>query len=91
MTFCCGKYDDSKSFLLEKKSETYDIKGFFSDTHKSSDPAHSWIKLNVEQTGFFRVKYDEGLAAKLRYAIENKYLSVTDRLGNVNTFSLVLI
>ncbi|XWS70218.1 hypothetical protein CRYUN_Cryun03dG0029700 [Craigia yunnanensis] len=81
MTFCCGKYDGRKSFLLEKKSETYDINGFFSDTHKSSDPAHSWIKFNVEQTGFFRVKYDEGLAAKLRCAIENKYLSVTDRLG----------
>ncbi|XP_022732453.1 aminopeptidase M1-like isoform X2 [Durio zibethinus] len=81
MTFCCGEYTSRKSFLLEKKSETHNIKDFLSDTNKSSDPAHSWIKLNVEQIGFFRVKYDEGLAAKLRYAIENKNLSVTDRLG----------
>ncbi|XVE97719.1 hypothetical protein REPUB_Repub03eG0042900 [Reevesia pubescens] len=81
MTFCCGEYTSRKSFLMEKKSETHDIKGFFSDPSKSSDPARSWIKLNVEQTGFFRVKYDEGLAVKLRYAIENKYLSVTDRIG----------
>ncbi|XVE70868.1 hypothetical protein DITRI_Ditri10aG0105300 [Diplodiscus trichospermus] len=79
--FCSGDYDSRKSFLLEKRSETLDIKDFFSDASKSSDPAFSWIKLNVEQIGFFRVKYDEGLAAKLRYAIENKYLSVIDRLG----------
>ena len=41
-----------------------------------------WIKLNVDQTGFYRVKYDEDLAARLIYAIENKYLSATDRFGN---------
>ena len=44
--------------------------------------ASSWVKLNVNQTGFYRVKYDEDLAAKLRYAIENKYLSATDKFGN---------
>ncbi|KAK6248932.1 hypothetical protein QUC31_020497 [Theobroma cacao] len=81
MTFCCGDYDSRKSFLLEKKSQTHDMKSFFSDSDKSNDPARSWIKLNVDQIGFFRVKYDQGLAAKLRYAIENNYLSVTDRLG----------
>ena len=47
-----------------------------------SNLASSWVKLNVNQTGFYRVKYDEDLAAKLRYAIENKYLSATDRFGN---------
>ncbi|KAK8620087.1 hypothetical protein V6N13_066572 [Hibiscus sabdariffa] len=78
ITYCCGDYDSSKSFLMEKKSETHDIKDFISD---NIDPARSWIKLNVEQVGFFRVKYDDGMAAKLRYAIENKCLSVTDRLG----------
>ncbi|OMO66979.1 Peptidase M1, alanine aminopeptidase/leukotriene A4 hydrolase [Corchorus capsularis] len=81
MTLCCGDYESRKSFLMEKKAEIHDIKGFFSDTDKSSDPARSWIKLNVDQIGFFRVKYDEALGAKLRYAIENKYLSITDRLG----------
>ncbi|GMI84345.1 AMINOPEPTIDASE M1, aminopeptidase M1 [Hibiscus trionum] len=78
ITYCCGDYGSSKSILMEKKSETHDIKDFVSDIN---DPARSWIKLNVEHVGFFRVKYDDGLAAKLRYAIENKCLSVTDRLG----------
>lgn len=86
MTFCCGDYDSRKSFLLEKKSQTHDMKSFFSDSDKSNDPARSWIKLNVDQIGFFRVKYDQALAAKLRYAIENNYLSVTDRLGNSYIF-----
>ena len=43
--------------------------------------ASTWVKLNVDQTGFYRVKYDEDLAAKLRCVIENKYLSATDRFG----------
>ncbi|KAB1996307.1 hypothetical protein ERO13_D13G194700v2 [Gossypium hirsutum] len=78
ITYCCGDYDSLISLLMEKKSETYDIKDLLSNI---TDPARSWIKLNVEQIGFFRVKYDDGLAAKLRYAIEHKCLSVTDRLG----------
>ncbi|KAB2072532.1 hypothetical protein E1A91_A07G022000v1 [Gossypium mustelinum] len=76
ITFCCGSYDKKKSFLLQTKSENYDVKEFASDTNKSA-----WIKLNVDQTGFYRVKYDEELAARLRYAIENKYLTPTDRFG----------
>lgn len=86
VTLCYGEYNSCTSFLLEKKSETRDIKDLFSNTDKSSDPAHSWIKLNVDQVGFFRVKYGDDLAAKLGSAIENKYLSVADRLGNLNTF-----
>ncbi|KAG6674295.1 hypothetical protein I3842_15G035000 [Carya illinoinensis] len=38
-------------------------------------------KLVFDQAGFYRVKYDEDLAARLRYAIENKFLSATDRFG----------
>ena len=68
-----------KNFLLQTKSETLDIKEFLSD---KSNSASAWIKLNVDQAGFYRVKYDEDLAARLRYAIENNYLSATDRFGN---------
>ncbi|KAL4592585.1 hypothetical protein LXL04_005585 [Taraxacum kok-saghyz] len=39
----------------------------------------SWIKVNVDRAGFYRVKYDEQLSAKLRFAIENKQLSAMDR------------
>ncbi|XWS72411.1 hypothetical protein CRYUN_Cryun02cG0037700 [Craigia yunnanensis] len=80
ITFCCGSYDKKKSFLLQTKSETHDVKEFSSDSNKSGI-AHSWIKLNVDQTGFYRVKYDKELVARLRYAIENKYLTTTDRFG----------
>ncbi|KAM3710091.1 hypothetical protein ACB098_01G002300 [Castanea mollissima] len=78
ITLCCGSYDVHKNFLLQTKSETLDMKELPSDR---SNLATSWVKLNVNQTGLYRVKYDEDLAAKLRYAIENKYLSATDRFG----------
>ncbi|GAB2285947.1 AP-1 complex subunit mu-1-Iike, variant 2 [Dionaea muscipula] len=69
ITLCYGSYDDRQSFLLETKSATIDIK------------ESSWIKLNVDQTGFYRVNYDEHLGAKLRHAIESNLLSATDRFG----------
>ncbi|KAL4319665.1 hypothetical protein GQ457_18G002170 [Hibiscus cannabinus] len=76
ITFCCGSYEKKTSFLLQTKLETHDAKEFSSDNNKTA-----WIKLNVDQTGFYRVKYDEELAARLRHAIENKYLTATDRFG----------
>jgi puromycin-sensitive aminopeptidase len=68
-----------KNFLLQTNSETLDMKEFLGD---KTDATSAWIKLNVDQTGFYRVKYDEDLSARLRYAIENKFLSATDRFGN---------
>ena len=44
----------------------------------------AWIKLNVDQTGFYRVKYDEKLGGKIRHAIESNQLSPTDRFGKIN-------
>ncbi|KAM4129174.1 hypothetical protein ACJW30_01G002200 [Castanea mollissima] len=88
ITLCRGSYDVHKNFLLQTKSETLDMKELPSDGSKL---ASSWVKLNVNQTGFYRVKYDEDLAAKLRYAIENKYLSATDRFGILDdSFSLCM-
>ncbi|KAJ9168198.1 hypothetical protein P3X46_019754 [Hevea brasiliensis] len=65
-----------KNFLLQTKSETLDAKESSLDEIRSS-----WVKVNVHQTGFYRVKYDDNLAARLRYAIEKKYLTETDRFG----------
>ncbi|XP_056167081.1 aminopeptidase M1-like isoform X6 [Syzygium oleosum] len=70
ITFCCGSYDARQSFLLETKSASIDL-----------EESGAWIKVNVDQTGFYRVKYDKDLQDKLRYAIENKMLSATDRFG----------
>lgn len=70
VTFCCGSYDARQSLLLETKSTSIDLK-----------ETGAWIKVNVERAGFYRVKYDEDLQAKLRYAIENEMLSAADRFG----------
>ncbi|KAL6295989.1 hypothetical protein ACE6H2_004131 [Prunus campanulata] len=92
ITLCCGSYNVRKSFLLQTKSGTLDIKEFLgcsiaeteSRGSNENNAKCSWIKVNVDQTGFYRVKYDEELADKLRDAIENKYLSATDRFGVLN-------
>ncbi|XP_057428135.1 aminopeptidase M1-like [Lotus japonicus] len=79
ITLCFGSYDVRKNFLLQTKSETHDAKELLGSP--IAEGVSSWIKLNVEQAGFYRVKYDELLAAKLRYAVEKKFLSVSDRYG----------
>ncbi|KAM7510796.1 hypothetical protein LguiB_009671 [Lonicera macranthoides] len=84
---CCGSYDARRNFLLQTKSEARNIKeylGYSISEDGLSDKNRStcaWIKLNVDQTGFYRVKYDEGLLSRLRCAIECKGLSATDRYG----------
>ncbi|KAE9586886.1 hypothetical protein Lal_00004969 [Lupinus albus] len=75
-----GSYDVRKNFLLQTKSETLDVKEFLG-TSIEDKGVNSWIKLNVDQTGFYRVKYDELLATKLRYAVEKQLLTATDRFG----------
>lgn len=79
LTLCCCSYDARKNVLLQAKSEALDIKEFLgcSSLHEQQ----AWTKVNVEQAGFYRVKYDEDLAARLRYAIGKKCLSATDRFG----------
>ena len=42
---------------------------------------NDWVKINPEQTGFFRVKYRSDDLALLRPAIESLDLSAIDRLG----------
>lgn len=79
VTLCSGSYDARKSFLLQTKSDTLDVKEFLGASISSGRP---WIKVNVEQAGFFRVKYDDDLSARLRDAIEKKSLSTCDKHGN---------
>ncbi|XP_058786017.1 aminopeptidase M1-like [Vicia villosa] len=89
ITLCFGSYDVCKNFLFQTKSETRDVKELLGSP--ISEDGKSWIKLNVEQAGFYRVKYDELLAAKLRYAIEKKLLSPSDRFGVLDdTFALCM-
>jgi len=80
VTLCSGTYDVRKSFLLQSKSDAHDVKDFI-----GTADINDWIKLNVDQAGFYRVKYDEVLAAKLRYAVEKQLLSASDRFGKLNS------
>ena len=64
---------------MQTKSETLDVKELL-----GSGGVNSWIKLNLDQAGFYRVKYDELLAARLRYAVEKQLLSAADRFGKLD-------
>ncbi|EYU20325.1 hypothetical protein ABFS82_01G010500 [Erythranthe guttata] len=83
VTLCCNTYDARKNFLLQTKSETLDIKELFGASNSSDRP---WIKVNLDQTGFYRVKYDEDLSARLRDAIEKKHLSTCDKYGILDDY-----
>ena len=105
ITLCCGSYDVRKSFLLDSKSMTFDINEFLgcsisnnrlaeTETEAKGERSSakcSWIKLNVDQPGFYRVKYDEDLAVKLRHAIKWNYLSATDRFGNFDVLMMICL
>ncbi|XWS16195.1 hypothetical protein CRYUN_Cryun34aG0064300 [Craigia yunnanensis] len=84
ITLCFGSYDRSKSFLLESKFENLDSSGLFPSSDEKNEDEYgetSWIKVNVEQSGFYRVKYGDELGARLRKAIEKDSLSATDKYG----------
>lgn len=83
ITLCFGSYDVRKNFLLQTKTETRDVKELLG-SQIADKGGNSWIKLNVEQAGFYRVKYDELLAAKLRHAVEKQLLSPSDRFGKLD-------
>ncbi|XP_073101967.1 LOW QUALITY PROTEIN: aminopeptidase M1-like [Elaeis guineensis] len=88
VTLCIGSYDTGKSFLLESRVQKLDVSEFLCQLDgrgripKISDEAcnyeHFWVKVNVEQTGFYRVKYDDVLATKLQAAIKANSLSTTE-------------
>eukprot|EP00268_Persea_americana_P036934 TRINITY_DN364_c0_g1_i1.p1 TRINITY_DN364_c0_g1~~TRINITY_DN364_c0_g1_i1.p1 ORF type:complete len:897 (+),score=171.49 TRINITY_DN364_c0_g1_i1:409-3099(+) len=95
MTLCFGSYDTRKNFLLQSKAEKLDITELINSSNAQAglletknqgkkddnNSSHVWIKINVDQTGFYRVKYDDELAMRLKYAIEANKLSATDRFG----------
>jgi len=60
---------------LELKEKAHSI------PHTGSD---LWMKVNLGQTGIYRVKYDDTLSQKIEAVIKSKELSATDRLGVQN-------
>ncbi|PUZ74699.1 hypothetical protein GQ55_1G086600 [Panicum hallii var. hallii] len=77
VTLCCCSYSRQEKFLFDGKQEDFDLSGLMECQKKDN----FWIKLNVNQTSFYRVSYDEELASRLRYAIETNKLSAADRYG----------
>ena len=86
-----GSYNMTKNFLLETKIGKLDIPGLHQSSDgnsgtfekQSQEKLHEnfWVKLNIGQTGFYRVKYDEKLSARLRKAVEDNCLSAADKFG----------
>lgn len=81
ITLCCGSYATTQKFLLKTKSELINVSQLLGSSINNAGEK-AWIKFNVDQTGFYRVKYNGELETRLRYAIENNELSATDRFGN---------
>uniref|UniRef100_A0A0D9YPC6 Aminopeptidase n=1 Tax=Oryza glumipatula TaxID=40148 RepID=A0A0D9YPC6_9ORYZ len=87
ITLCCCSYSRQEKFLFNGKQEDFNLSGLV-ECQKKDD---FWIKLNVNQTGFYRVSYDEELASRLRYAIEANKLSAADRYGVLDdTYALCM-
>lgn len=82
ITSCCGSYDAQKKFLLKGKTDKVHIDLTASQNAGGEKGENCWIKLNVDQTGFYRVKYDDELAAGLEKAIKANKLSLMDKIGN---------
>ncbi|TVU06229.1 hypothetical protein EJB05_49430, partial [Eragrostis curvula] len=84
ITSCCGSYDVQKKFLLKDKTGKLHVKEFTASSADGVKDPNFWIKLNIDQTGFYRVKYDDELAAGLQNAIKSKKLSLMDKIGIVD-------
>ena len=82
ITLCCCSYSHQEKFLFHGKQEDFDLSGLMECQKKDN----FWIKLNVNQTSFYRVSYDEELASRLRYAIETNKLSAADRYGKFSQY-----
>ncbi|KEH18421.1 puromycin-sensitive aminopeptidase-like protein [Medicago truncatula] len=91
ITLCIGSYERQTKFLLEKSDGRVDISElvqYIGDDVNSNENKHEedsqenlWIKVNVDQSGFYRVNYEDKLAVRLRKAVQNNYLLPTDKFG----------
>uniref|UniRef100_A0A8R7QE01 Aminopeptidase n=1 Tax=Triticum urartu TaxID=4572 RepID=A0A8R7QE01_TRIUA len=81
ITSGCGAYDTQKKFLLKLKRDKLVTGSQCGDRKKGGN---FWTKLNINGTGFYRVKYDDELAAALQNALETKKLSLMDKIGIVD-------
>ncbi|KAL5201658.1 hypothetical protein ABZP36_036012 [Zizania latifolia] len=81
ITLGCCSHDTQKRFLLKHKNDK--IKGIDSQCDDQQKDGNFWIKLNIDETGFYRVRYDDELTAALQNALQAKKLSLMDEIGVV--------
>ena len=74
------------SIITDTCQDSPQFELFTEKTMQVDAPSGSWLKINANQTGFYRVRYgSEDLRANLVAALqENTISSVTDRLGIQN-------
>ncbi|XP_037472258.1 aminopeptidase M1-C-like, partial [Triticum dicoccoides] len=65
----------TKKFILKHKHDKVD---FYCKRQKDGN---IWIKLNINETGFYRVKYDKEITATLPYALEASEFSSMEKIG----------
>ncbi|XP_028807443.1 aminopeptidase M1 isoform X2 [Neltuma alba] len=91
VTLCIGSTQRRKNFLLETTQGKLDISGLVQASGDSQSSTKEknvedsdeklWVKVNVDQSGFYRVNYEDKLAVRLRKAIQNNSLQATDKFG----------
>ncbi|KAJ4748817.1 aminopeptidase M1 [Rhynchospora pubera] len=89
LTLCCSSYENSKKLILTSKSDELDIDDLI--INKKGKQETFWLKLNTNQTGFYRVKYDDELAAGLKYAIQADKISLMDKIGIIDDASALCV
>ncbi|VAH23761.1 unnamed protein product [Triticum turgidum subsp. durum] len=65
----------TEKFILKHKHDKVD---FYCKRQKDGN---IWIKLNINETGFYRVKYDKEITATLPYALEASEFSSMEKIG----------
>ncbi|XP_065866554.1 aminopeptidase M1-like, partial [Euphorbia lathyris] len=89
ITLLLGPNNRNTNFLLQSQVERMEVSsllvsssvGNSSSLNEDKCGECQWIKVNIEQSGFYRVKYGDELSAAVREAVKNNFLSSTDKFG----------
>uniref|UniRef100_A0A7N0R8T6 Aminopeptidase n=1 Tax=Kalanchoe fedtschenkoi TaxID=63787 RepID=A0A7N0R8T6_KALFE len=79
VTVACNSYDAHHQFLLEQPEKLVKLKDLAGCS--CTEVACPWIKINVNQTGFYRVRYSANLMTRLQSAATKKLLFKSDEFG----------
>ncbi|KAL6604594.1 hypothetical protein ACP70R_043021 [Stipagrostis hirtigluma subsp. patula] len=85
ITLCCCSYSRQEKFLFHGKQEDFNVSGLM-ECQKKCD---FWIKLNVNQTSFYRVSYDEELASRLSVLDDTYALCMAGKQKLVSLLHLI--